>query len=186
MSALLTILGGIIFVIACANVAGLLLARGLTRRREILIRLSLGATRGRVIRQLLTESCLLGLMGASAGVAMAIAAGDSLAALFPESISGGFRFQHGISPNVLAFTLVLALTSVLVSGLGPAFRASRVDLPQPVEFRRPAESALRAFDNGWSWRRLPHPFLCWPPRACSFAAFRVRKEPILASRCPVS
>jgi predicted permease len=128
MAALLMAVAGIIFLIACANVAGLLMARALVRHREILIRLSIGATRSRIIRQLLTESLLLGLMGATAGVIMALVAGDALAGLLPKSVSGGFRFQHGIDGNVLAFTLLLATAGVLFSGLAPAVRAARFDL----------------------------------------------------------
>lgn len=128
MAALLMIVAGIIFLIACANVAGLLIARAATRSREILIRLSLGASRARLVRQLLTESLLLGLLGAAAGIVMAFAAGDALAGLMPQSISGGFGFQHGIDGHVLAFTLALSLAAVLVSGLLPALRASDQNL----------------------------------------------------------
>jgi hypothetical protein len=77
---------------------------------------------------LLTESLLLGLVGAAVGVIMALAAGDALASLLPESVSGGFRFQHGVNGHVLAFTLVLAMIAMLVSGLTPAVRASEFDL----------------------------------------------------------
>lgn len=128
MATLLMIVVGIIFLIACANVASLLMARALARRREILIRLSLGATRSRVIRQLLTESLLLGLIGAAAGVIIALSASGALAGLLPKSISGGFRFQHGLDGHVLAFTLLLAMIGVVVSGLMPALRASKFDL----------------------------------------------------------
>jgi len=128
MAALLMTVVGIIFLIACANVAGLLMARALVRRREILIRLSLGASRSRLIRQLLTESLLLGLLGAVAGIVLAFSAGDALAGLFPESISGGFRFEHGIDVHVLVFTLALSVASVLLAGLLPALRASNQDL----------------------------------------------------------
>jgi predicted permease len=128
MATLLMIVVGIVFLIACANVAGLLIARALTRRREILIRLSLGASRPRLIRQFLTESLLLGLLGAAAGLAMAFAAGDALTGLLPQSISGGFRFQHGIDGHVLVFTLALSVASVLLSGLLPALRASDQNL----------------------------------------------------------
>lgn len=128
MSALLMTVAGLIFLIACANVAGLLFARAAVRRREILIRLSVGASRSMLIRQLLTESLVLGLLGAAAGVVMAFAAGDALAGLMPSSISGGFHFQHGIDTHVLAYTLTLSTASVLLSGLLPAFRASDQNL----------------------------------------------------------
>ena len=127
MAVLLMSVAGIIFLIACANVAGLLVARALARRREILVRLSLGAGRERLVRQLLTESMLLGLLGAAAGVGLAYAAGDAMAGLMPQSISGGFRFQHGIDAQVLVFTLALSVAGALISGLSPAFRASGQD-----------------------------------------------------------
>jgi predicted permease len=129
MSALLMAVVGIIFLIACANVAGLLIARSLARQRELLIRLSLGATRSRLVAQLLTESLMLGMLGATAGIFIAFAAGDALAGIFPKSISGGFRFEHGIDLRVLAYTLALSIAGALVSGLLPALRASDQDLP---------------------------------------------------------
>jgi predicted permease len=128
MSVLLMAVVGIIYLIACANVAGLLIARGAARRREILIRLSLGVSRARLVRQLLTESLLLALLGAVAGGAVAFAAGDALAALFPQSISHGFQFQHAIDLHVLAWTLALAIASILFAGLLPSLRASHHDL----------------------------------------------------------
>lgn len=128
MAALLMTVAGIIFLIACANVAGLLIARALARRREILIRLSIGASRSRLVRQLVTESLLLGLLGAAAGIALAWATGDTLAGLLPQSISGGFRFEHGIDARVLAFTVALSIAGALLSGVLPALRASDQNL----------------------------------------------------------
>jgi predicted permease len=131
MSALLMAVVGMVYLIACANVAGLLIARAAARRREIFIRLSLGVSRGRLVRQSLTESLLLGLLGAAAGAALAFFAGDALAALFPTSISHGFQFQHAIDLHVLAWTLALAVASVLFAGLLPSLRASRQNLAAP-------------------------------------------------------
>jgi len=124
MSALLMTVAGIIFLIACANVSGLLVARSLARRREMMIRLSLGAGRGRLARQLLTESTLLALLGGIAGLALAYSAGDSLAGLMPQSITGGFAFRHAIDIHVLAFAVALSAASVMVSAVLPAWRAS--------------------------------------------------------------
>jgi predicted permease len=138
MSVLLMAVVGIIYLIACANVGGLLIARAAARRREILIRLSLGASRACLVRQLLTESLLLGLLGAAAGIAMAFGAGNALAALMPSSISGGFRFQHSIDLLVLAWTLALAAASVLLAGLLPALRASDQNLATAGRTHSPA------------------------------------------------
>jgi predicted permease len=128
ISALLMAVVGLIYLIACANVGGLLIARGAARRRETLIRLSLGVSRSRLIRQLLTESLLLGLLGAACGTALAYFAGNALSTLFPRSISHGFSFQHTIDGWVLAWTLTLAVGSVVFAGLLPALRASRQNL----------------------------------------------------------
>jgi predicted permease len=145
MAALLMCVAGIIFMIACANVAGLVIARASVRRREILIRLSLGAGRWRLVRQLLTESLLLGLLGAVFGTAIAFAAGDALAGLLPRSISGGFRFQHGIDAHVLGFTVALSLVGVAISGLLPALRASDQSL---------ADAGRTQTASGWRSPRL--------------------------------
>ncbi len=145
MAALLMCVAGILFVIACANVAGLLMARAAVRRREILIRLSLGASRVRLVRQLLTESLLLGLGGAVGGIAIAYAAGDALAGLLPQSISGGFRFQHGIDAHVLGFSVALAVMGVAIFGLLPALRASDQSL---------ADAGRTQSASGWRSPRL--------------------------------
>jgi macrolide transport system ATP-binding/permease protein len=118
-----------ILAIACANIANLLLARSETRRREVAVRLSIGAGRWRVIRQLLTESILLSLLGGGAGILVAgwgmrflaklLFAGDSLP-LRPELSSG-----------VLAATLLLTVVTGVLFGLAPALQAARVD-PMPA------------------------------------------------------
>ena len=145
MAALLMCVAGILFMIACANVGGLLMARAAWRRREILIRLSLGASRGRLVRQLLTESLLLGLGGAVCGIAIAYAAGDALAGLLPQSISGGFGFQHGIDAHVLGFSVALGVTGVAISGLLPAWRTSDQSL---------ADAGRTQSASGWRSPRL--------------------------------
>jgi putative ABC transport system permease protein len=114
---------GLIMLIACVNVAGLLLARGASRDVELAIRASIGAGRGRLIRQLLTESLLLAIAGALAGVLLAYAALDSLVGLIPLSLPA--NSPVAINGTVLAFTLALAVLTALLFGLVPALKLSR-------------------------------------------------------------
>ena len=113
---------GLILVIACVNVAGLLLARGATRHVELAIRAAIGAGRGRLVRQLLTEGLLLALTGASLGVLLAYAALDSLVALIPLSLPA--NAPVAINARVLAFSLGLTVVTALLFGLVPALKLS--------------------------------------------------------------
>src|SRR5258708_23397502 len=124
---LLVLLGavGLVLLIACANVANLMLMRSSARHREMAIRTSLGATRGRIVRQLLVESMLLGITGGALGLLFAVWAKDVLLAMLPESMSVAKVSSVTIDSNVLTFSTILSLTTRLFFGLLPALRASR-------------------------------------------------------------
>ena len=117
---------GMVLLIACANLANLLLARGATRRRELAVRQALGASRGRVTRQLVTESAVLASIGALLGTALATAAFAYLARLVPNVLP-----QHtmpSLDARVLAFTALVAAVMVIGFGAGPAQAAGRIGL----------------------------------------------------------
>ena len=116
---------GIALLIACANVASLLLARASRRRREMGVRLALGAGRGRIVRQLLTESLVVSLLGALAGLAVAFLAGRLLRQL---ALPGGLVPESGLTWRMFGVSLLLALASALLFGLAPALQASRPEL----------------------------------------------------------
>src|SRR6185503_857720 len=115
-------------LIACANVANLLLVRGATRRKEIALRLALGASRGRLIRQLLTESVVLATAGGALGVLFALWIKNGLMVV----AEWGGREMSALDPQldlrVLAFTLALSLLTGIVFGILPALRSTNLDL----------------------------------------------------------
>jgi predicted permease len=116
---------GLVLLIACANVANLLIARGFMRQREIAVRLSLGATRGQLVRQLLTESVLLSLIGGVLGIALSVALTRGLISFIPQQQP--LLIQPMPDLRILSFTFVLTLMTGIVFGLLPALKASNPD-----------------------------------------------------------
>jgi predicted permease len=117
---------GLVLLIACANLANLLIARGFMRQKEIAVRLALGSSRGRVVRQFLVESLVLSFAGGLLGIGIAFAVTRALLALVPSQEQPLLISAHP-DPRVLVFTLALTVATAIVFGLLPALRASRPD-----------------------------------------------------------
>ena len=126
--ALLVVLG-FFLLLACVDVAALLFARSVSRQHEFALRSALGASRGRQIRQLLTESALLAIIGGALGTVLAAEFGPAIWALVPTNLSEQLGLEQApFEPRVLAFALAVSLTSALVAGALPALQATRPDL----------------------------------------------------------
>jgi predicted permease len=147
---LLIALVGVLLLIVCANVAGLLLARGAARRSELAVRLAVGATRARLIRQMLCESAVLAALGAVGGVTLAFLATPLLVRALPplrDLTTGKLTLSIPISPDlrVLAFSLGISALTVFLVGLAPAWSAARSSLDSILRHARSA--------GGWPGRQ---------------------------------
>jgi predicted permease len=139
---------GLVLLVACANVANMLLARASGRQREVGIRLAIGASRGRLIRQLLTESVVLGLIGAVSGIALA-AGLLQLVEVMPLPIPIPIALSLRIDFRVLLFTTLIAIAAGLFAGLAPALRATRSNL---VADLKGDPAGMKAGQRRWGLR----------------------------------
>jgi ABC-type antimicrobial peptide transport system permease subunit len=134
----------ILALVACLNVAGLLLTRGVARQRELAIRKALGASRSHIIRQLLAEGAVLAALGAAAGLALDAFLRQQLSYIrWPSAYNLPFEFHFQNDRGVFLYALAAALVTLGLSSLLPALRGSRVDLGLALKQREPAFSIRR-------------------------------------------
>jgi predicted permease len=156
---LLMAMVALILTVACANLANLLLARSAARRREMAVRLSLGAGRFRIIRQMLTESLLLSVCGGLMGIVVA-AAGIRALTLMLANGQPDFTLRAQLDWRVLLFTLVIALASGMFFGLAPALQATRVDITPALKETRASNPRARKGRLGIPFG-LSHVLVVW-------------------------
>jgi predicted permease len=137
---------GLVLAVACANVANLLLARAASRQREIAVRLAVGASRLRLIRQLLTESVLMAVIGGALGILFALWIKDGLLAVSGWGGRGMSALNARLDLRVLGFTMILSMLTGILFGIAPAWRATRVDLtPALKDSARSSSAASRSW-----------------------------------------
>ena len=129
----LMVVVGVVLVIACANIANLLLARAAARQREIAVRLAIGSSRARLVRQLLTESIVLSLIGAGAGLLFSSWASRLLVRYLSTGAGNGLWLDLSLDGRVLAFTIAVSVVTGILFGVAPAWRAIRVDPQQAIK-----------------------------------------------------
>jgi len=155
LAGLLLGMAAVVLLIACLNLANMLLARGTTRAREFAIRLAVGASRWRVVRQLLVEGFLLALAGGALGLLIASWSNDllvrSLSAMF-QSMNFALAIELHPDANVLAATLLLCLAATLVFSLGPALRSARTDVVRDLKQQTGEPAAAGRWNRFFSGR----------------------------------
>ncbi len=143
LGAMLLGMAGIVLLIACLNLANMLLARGAARRKEIAIRLALGGGRGRIIRQLLTEGLMLSLAGGAGGFLIGLLSSDLLAASLGAHMPVALFFRGGADPAVFAATLGFCALATLFFALGPALKLTRTDVLTDLKEQAGEDAAPR-------------------------------------------
>jgi len=138
---ILMVVVGVVLLIACANIANLLLARTTTREQELVVRIALGAGPSRIIRQLLTESLLLSLVGGAAGILLG-SWGSRLLVLMVSAGPEAVPLNVPADVRVLAFTLAVSILSALLFGMAPALRASRLELTSSLRANKGAAAGM--------------------------------------------
>lgn len=154
LGALLLGMAAVVLLVACLNLANLLLARGTARRKEIAVRLALGGSRSRIVRQLLVEGLVLSVAGGAAGLLLAVWASDLLVASLGNLMPLDIVWSTGPSPALLAATFGFCVLGTLVFALGPALKLSRADVVTDLKSHAGEDTFVRR------WRFVPrHPLV---------------------------